>query len=157
MEPTLYLLDTNILLHLVRGGAGSTPIIEELEARFDLFSGRNFVYVSYVTVAEIRAIARRSGWGLDKTTALNDYLRRFPTFGIDAVGMLNAYVDIDNHSYYEGRDMGSKNDLWIAATARVHRMTLITTDKDFNHLRDTFISVAYIDPVKGTLTNDFGD
>jgi len=149
VAPIRYLLDTSILLHLVRGGVGSTAVIEELEARLALFSGRNLVYVSYVTVAEIRAIARRNGWGLGRMTDLNDYLRRFPAFDIGGDEMLNAYVEIENYSHLEGRDMGSKNDLWIAATATVHQMTLITTDKDFDHLNGNFILVEYIDQKKG--------
>ncbi|MBC8142277.1 MAG: PIN domain-containing protein [Armatimonadetes bacterium] len=122
-----------------------------------MFTGRNRVHLSYVTVAEIKVIADRNQWGLDKRSTLADYLRRFIAVNVGGDLMLDAYIAIEAYNYYEGRDMGSKNDLWIAATARVHRMTLITTDKDFIHLRDTFISVAYMDPVKGVLTNDFDD
>ena len=42
------------------------------------------------------------------------------------------------------RSMG-KNDLWIAATASVFSLTLITTDMDFNHLHDVFIDLQSID------------
>jgi predicted nucleic acid-binding protein len=42
------------------------------------------------------------------------------------------------------RNMG-KNDLWIAASAMIAQGTLITTDKDFNHLHETLIKVDYID------------
>ena len=40
----------------------------------------------------------------------------------------------------------SKNDLWIAATAYVTNATLVTTDKDFDHLNE-FIKVTYLDPL----------
>jgi predicted nucleic acid-binding protein len=43
------------------------------------------------------------------------------------------------------RNMG-KNDLWIAATASVQSATLITTDKDFDHLNGVFLPVIYVDP-----------
>jgi predicted nucleic acid-binding protein len=39
-----------------------------------------------------------------------------------------------------------KNDLWIAATATVFQATLLTTDKDFNHLHNVFFKVEYIHP-----------
>ena len=39
-----------------------------------------------------------------------------------------------------------KNDIWIAATASVLKSTLITTDKDFDHLNNRFLEVVYIDP-----------
>jgi len=38
-----------------------------------------------------------------------------------------------------------KNDLWIAATASAFDIRLITTDKDFDHLKDQFIDLLYID------------
>jgi len=34
-----------------------------------------------------------------------------------------------------------KNDLWIAATAKVADAILITIDSDFNHLNGKFIQV----------------
>jgi tRNA(fMet)-specific endonuclease VapC len=37
-----------------------------------------------------------------------------------------------------------KNDLWIAATASFFELTLVTTDKDFHHLRDGYLKVLYI-------------
>ena len=38
-----------------------------------------------------------------------------------------------------------KNDLWIAAAASVYDLTLITTDKDFDHLNGVFLDVIYVD------------
>lgn len=42
------------------------------------------------------------------------------------------------------RNMG-KNDLWIAASAIVLKATLLTTDKDFDHLSPSFINIDLID------------
>ena len=39
-----------------------------------------------------------------------------------------------------------KNDLWIAATAMATGATLLTTDKDFDHLDPTFLTRDWIDP-----------
>jgi tRNA(fMet)-specific endonuclease VapC len=41
-----------------------------------------------------------------------------------------------------------KNDLWIAATASVYDMELITTDKDFNHLASKYLKLQRIDLVE---------
>ncbi len=38
-----------------------------------------------------------------------------------------------------------KNDLWIAATAFVYNIELLTTDKDFNHLKDEYLKLRLID------------
>ena len=37
------------------------------------------------------------------------------------------------------------NDLWIAATTSALNATLITTDKDFDHLDGIFLKVIYVD------------
>ena len=61
--------------------------------------------------------------------------------------LLQAYADID--AYSKGNlaanplngsaiKMG-KNDIWIAATAKIAHAALITTDGDFDHLKDEFI------------------
>jgi predicted nucleic acid-binding protein len=39
-----------------------------------------------------------------------------------------------------------KNDLWIAASASLAGATLITTDKDFDHLHGKFVEVVWLDP-----------
>jgi len=38
-----------------------------------------------------------------------------------------------------------KNDVWIAATASILDITLITTDKDFNHLDKEYLDLKLID------------
>jgi len=38
-----------------------------------------------------------------------------------------------------------KNDIWIAATASVYGLTLLTTDKDFDHLNEVHVNLEYID------------
>jgi len=64
---------------------------------------------------------------------------------LDEPGIPDAYVKIDVYSEGIGRTMG-KNDLWIAATANVTSATLLTTDKDFDHLDGAFINRVWIDP-----------
>ncbi len=46
------------------------------------------------------------------------------------------------------------NDLWIAATAKVARATLLTTDKDFTHLSPNHCRVVLIDPKDRRNPND---
>ncbi len=67
--------------------------------------------------------------------------------------LLERYAEIDAFSQGRleekpltgsSRNMG-KNDLWIAATASVLNATLITTDKDFQHLHTHFLEVAYFE------------
>ena len=37
-----------------------------------------------------------------------------------------------------------KNDIWIAATASTFNLTLVTTDKDFDHLKGDYINLEQI-------------
>jgi len=41
-----------------------------------------------------------------------------------------------------------KNDLWIAATASVLGIKLLTTDSDFEHLRGLYINIEDIDTIR---------
>jgi tRNA(fMet)-specific endonuclease VapC len=40
-----------------------------------------------------------------------------------------------------------KNDIWIAATAKVTGIPLLTTDPDFDHLEATHLNRIWIGPV----------
>lgn len=66
--------------------------------------------------------------------------------------MIDSFSQRNNpmHSSYAfdtPRNMG-KNDLWIAATASVLNLELITTDSDFDHLDGSFIKLRKIFPVE---------
>lgn len=70
------------------------------------------------------------------------------TVDIHVTEVIDAYVEIDVLSQQHpagARNMG-KNDLWIAACASAAGATLLTTDKDFDHLSPHLLTVAYIDP-----------
>jgi predicted nucleic acid-binding protein len=73
------------------------------------------------------------------------FLTCFISVPIDAPGLMNAYTEIDDFSDRQGRTMG-KNDVWIAATAHVAAATLLTTDRDFDHLGPAYLRRIYIDP-----------
>jgi tRNA(fMet)-specific endonuclease VapC len=70
--------------------------------------------------------------------------------------LVPTYINIDsfsqcrdsNFSIFEHetpRNMG-KNDLWIATTASLLILKLITTDSDFDHLDNIFIDLHKITP-----------
>lgn len=65
------LLDTNILIHFVRGQALATRI----EERFQLRSLRDRPLISIVTVGEARSLARQLGWAEPKIAALEQLPR----------------------------------------------------------------------------------
>lgn len=141
-------LDTNILLYMVRGK--KTYFVET----FELDNPSNQVYTSIVSIGEMRALALQLNWGISKNEESERLFSVFLSLDINNNRILNRYAEIDTFSKGKligrplvgsARTMG-KNDLWIAATASVLDATLITTDKDFNHLNSEFLRVSYVEP-----------
>lgn len=139
MSDPLYLLDTNIVFSLVRG----KELGERIDARYKLRASKVRPLVCIVTHGELRVLAGRNNWGPPKVSALLRALEHLVTVDINHPSVLDAYVEIDLASQH--RNMG-KNDLWIAACAKAAGATLLTCDKDFDHLNPTLLSVEYIEP-----------
>lgn len=149
----LYLLDTNVVLALVRGRALGLFI----DSTFGLSTAKRRPAISVVTHGEVRALASRNRWGEDKLTALQGMLDALVTVDVNVAEVIDAYVEIDIYSQQHpdgARNMG-KNDLWIAACAKASGATLLTTDKDFDHLNPGLLTVKYIDPTS-TLPSSSG-
>jgi tRNA(fMet)-specific endonuclease VapC len=68
----------------------------------------------------------------------------FNTISIETFD-LSSYALIDTYSRNMGINMG-KNDLWIAAAAHTTGATLVTTDRDFDHLHTKFIQRLWVPP-----------
>ncbi len=113
----LYLLDTNILVHMVRQDA----------------------------VSELRSPAYQWSWGAEKKDQMRFLLGYFDRVPVDTPEMLEAYAVIDAYSESTGHSMG-KNDAWIAAATHVTGRRLVTTDTDFDHLHPAFVTRDHIDP-----------
>ena len=137
------LLDTNILLHLSK------------DASFRLFEkfigiDNQKVFISVVTIAELKSILIQNNWADKRKLTLEWILDKAILIEITE-NLVDTYAQIDSfsqcrnphhrsQSFSTPRNMG-KNDLWIAATAALLGLKLITTDADFNHLHDVFIEV----------------
>ena len=139
-----YLYDTNILVFIIK----QEPTIEKLEKAIAQEAG-NLRIISIVTKAEIETLAVLFKWGEQKREQLKNIIAQFLIIPIDSEQIVSAYVELDAYSQSKhstkssgltARNMG-KNDLWIAATAMVTDSTLLTSDKDFDHLNEVFISV----------------
>ncbi|TXD34236.1 type II toxin-antitoxin system VapC family toxin [Lujinxingia vulgaris] len=144
MSDPFYVLDTNIVLTLVRGNT----LARFIDNQFGLRSSKVRPAISIVTHGEVRVLASRNGWGAAKLAALDQALNNLVTVDIHQPAVLDAYVEIDLYSQRHptgARNMG-KNDLWIAACARAANAVLLTTDKDFDHLDPALLKVKYIDP-----------
>lgn len=137
----LYLLDTNILVHLVRRDALGQTIL----ANYALLTLEPKPLISIVTDGELRSLTYQFAWGeqrIDQALFLLDYFGRVP---IDTLEQLHTYAVIDARSRRAGVKMG-KNDVWIAAAGHVTGATLLTTDRDFDHLPSDLLTREWIDP-----------
>lgn len=144
---SLVLLDTNILVHLVRQkGVGA-----QVEADHSLASRPDRPLISFVTMAEMHALALKFGWGRRTQAALRDLLEHLVVVHIHQGDILEHYARIDHHSekvVKPARPMG-QNDMWIAATAAALSAVLVTTDNDFDHLAPTFFQCVKVDAKTG--------
>ena len=136
-----YLLDTNILVHYAR----RSRLQQVIESRHGLLTTETIPLISYVSEGEMASFVLQNGWGRDKQEQLAFLLSTFRRIPIETSSTLAAYAQIDVYSRDVGIKMG-KNDLWIAATAQVTAATLLTTDKDFDHLDGLFLSREWIEP-----------
>lgn len=144
MSEPLYLLDTNVVLALVRGRELGTYI----DRKFGLCHAKQRPLVCVVTRGEMQVLARLFGWGERKRQALEDALDNLVTVDISHPAVIEAYVELDivSQQHPDGaRNMG-KNDLWIGAAAKAAGATLLTIDNDFAHLNPDHLSCEIINP-----------
>lgn len=134
-----YVLDTSALLPLLRG----KELGELIDRTFGLRTAFYLHTLSIVTHAELWVLVERNGWGDEKKAAVEKALQEFVTVDVAGSAIASAYRSVEAASV--GNNMG-KNDVWIAATAMIAGLPLITTDKDFNHLNGKLLEVQYVDP-----------
>jgi predicted nucleic acid-binding protein len=142
--PLLYLLDTNIVIHYARG----QTVGQQIEADYSLLTTAYRPLICIVTHGEALAFAGKRKWGATKIAGIRHILAQFVTVDINDPHVLNAYATIDVHSQNVGRKIG-KNDLWIAAVAHVAQASLMTTDGDFDHLKNSHLDLIRIDQQTG--------
>lgn len=132
-------LDTNILIYWLRGKAAG----ERLREEYGLGTRRPRPIVPVVVKGELKALALFLGWGDGRQQKLDELLRALPSADISSAAVIAAYASIDAASRAAGRKMG-KNDLWIAAVAKVQGAVILTTDRDFDHLHPDRVRVEYV-------------
>ena len=143
MTPSqILLLDTNILIHLVR----DSQIGRSIDSRFRLRSRKERPLVSIITIGEALAFAKRLNWGAAKIATLeNLFQEAVVVVDISADKILRTYAEIEGLLRRKGRPI-EQNDIWIAATAVASEAHLLTTDKDFDPLYPKVLDRTWIDP-----------
>ena len=142
------LFDTNILLNLGKS-KGAKQALKIINA------DNKKIFASVATMGELKSLVLQNNWGARRLQSLDDLLVDIVVVDINE-NMMGTYAEIDafsqrrnprivDHPFATPRNMG-KNDLWIAATASLLGLKLVTTDADFNHLHEIFIEVQVLKP-----------
>lgn len=125
-----YFLDTNVLIHLLRG--------EESIAQFLHALGQDTYFISSISHLEVLL-----GHEKDKVS-LNDaerFLSYFSCLPVDAV--------VASESAALAKSSKKKmlfKDMLIAATAKVHKKKILTFDKDFQKLKGVNVELLSLEP-----------
>jgi tRNA(fMet)-specific endonuclease VapC len=92
--------------------------------------GRTLV-VSFMTVAELEAWALIRNWGEPRRARMREHLRNFVTYPFE-LPLCGKWAEVTTAARANGRQIGCA-DAWIAATAMLHDIPLITHNRsDFN-------------------------
>lgn len=144
-----FLFDTNAILIYFK----DETIKSNLDYTYQPLGNENTAIISVVTLGEIESLSLRNKWGAKRINAIETFLAKFVIADINSKDVIKKYAEIDAFSQgklenialsMSSRNMG-KNDLWIAATASVTNSILITSDKDFDHIRNEFLKIVFID------------
>jgi len=141
------LFDTNILVALSRDY--SLNFLRKVNP------DNSKMFISIASLAELKSMALQNNWGSRKIALTEFVIGKTLVVEINE-NLVDTYTQIDaysqrknpslgNYTHESARNMG-KNDLWIASTAALLGLTLVTTDADFDHLHNVFFDVLRIAP-----------
>lgn len=136
----LVLLDTNVLLHVIRGRAPGRWILDS----YALSARPERPLVSSVSLGELWRIAFRAGWGEARLERLHLLGTQLVVVGLER-DVVRSYGELGATLDERGRPI-PQNDVWIAATAAAKRAVLLTTDAHFGHLEGTALEHEFVDP-----------
>ena len=146
-------LDTCAIIHIIRGKATGKRLQEWMNG----LDSQPIQIISSVTKAELLTFALMAGWETKKYSFLNRFLDGVTYIDINHsdTQLIENYTIIDAYSKNKATDVNGnfkggshiimgKNDIWIAATAKTLKTTLLTSDGDFDHLHPSVLNVKKI-------------
>lgn len=144
-----FLFDTNVLVAIIRNENAREKFYSQYS--FNI----NQATTSVVVQGELESLSLQFGWGRKHRIRMDQLFHDLVILPIKARSIIESYAQIDAYSQRKligrplpsgmtSRNMG-KNDLWIAATAYAAGATLVTTDNDFDHLKNDFIKLDWVD------------
>lgn len=123
-----YLLDTNIIIALF---AGESAIKDNLAQADEIF-------VPSIATGELYFGARKSERAKENLARVDEFVMNNVVLGCD-LETARRYGEIKNALKTKGRPM-PENDVWIAAIAVQHSLTLITRDAHFSQVENLTVA-----------------
>lgn len=124
-----FLLYTNIVIALFNG---DTKITRWMEKAAEIF-------LPHIVVGELYYGSLKSKLTKDNILRIEDFILSVPVICPD-INTARMYGRIKNQLSKKGKPI-PENDIWIAALARQHGMTVATCDRHFQHV--AALSVKY--------------
>ena len=118
------LLDTNIVIEVFEGNKSIADKIDKLSD----------FHIPAIVLGELYVGINRVVNKLKHLKMLSDFLKVSTIISVDEETSKH-YGEIVASLYKKGKPIPT-NDVWIAAIARQHELTLITRDKHFNEIPD---------------------
>jgi predicted nucleic acid-binding protein len=117
---TPVVVDTNVVSFLFRRDARAELYRPHLVGRL--------LVVSFMTVAELDRWAIERNWGEQRRNAMERHLRSFVIYPFHR-DLCRAWARVGHEAKRNGRPIQCA-DAWIAATAVLHRLPLVTHDRN---------------------------
>lgn len=148
-QVTAYLLDTNVVLHATRQASAFSAAVD---AQFQLRQSPFRPAISEVTVGELWAFAQ--SWGDRRQTLLKQVISQLLVLPISRPEIHQRWAQLYSHAKAHGMAIQhDHNDVWIAATAHLAGLRLLSSDRSgFLPLRGTtWVDVVVLDPKTGII------
>lgn len=118
-----FLLDTNIVIAILNREAAVTEHLRDTT-----------VFLSSVVLGELYFGARKSAKSKENLQLIDGVIRNYPVLVCDAE-IARHYGEVKHHLRTKGRPI-PENDIWIAALAKQHDLTLVSRDEHFGEVSD---------------------
>ena len=124
-EAEIVVVDTNVVSFFFKGDTRAALYKPHLDGRLQVIAAQ--------TRAELELWALTNNWGSRRRTALHAYLKNFVLADADEPVCLR-WADVQDEARRRGHPI-SVSDAWIAATALIHVLPLVTHNpRDFRNV-----------------------
>lgn len=130
---TSVVVDTDVVSYLFKGDTRA-------EAYRPILTGKILV-VSFMTVAELDRWALEKRWGAQRSAKMEEHLRNFVVHPFDR-NLCRKWAEASHSASKNGKQIQCA-DAWIAATALLHGVPLVTHNKgDYQGVDDLMMISA---------------